>query len=501
MNTNAATLHARTRVLLGIAIAAGLSFSCGGGTTTAPTLPSSPAAAGELAAAQSTATATTTWSCFTGSSTGAFAPAGCGNGLSSAIRAITPSAVAGAPATPAALQFSVSGSTVTLNWTYIPGNNPDASSFVVEAGASSGLSNLASFDTGGRSTSLVVQQVPSGTYFVRVRSRNANGSSDASNEVILTVSGGGPAPCTFAPGAPTSLAATVNGSTVTLTWTPPGGGCAPTTYDIEAGSSPGGSDLARVHTGNPSTSFTATSVPGGTYYVRVSAGNGNSIGNPSNEITLVIAGGPSTSCAGTPCTFATPGSYTFTVPAGVTSLTVQAWGGGGGAGGGCGNTGTAASTGGAGGGGGGYSSTTVSVSAGQTFSLTVAGPGDSGSIATAGGASTFGTALVANGGGGGGTPGRRGSGCPNSSPGGSGGTASGGTTNISGGNGTAGTVNGVGGSGGNAGGPGGGAGGVGGPLPNGSGGNGAIPGGGAGGDCCGGDTGVAARGQVIIAWR
>ena len=83
---------------------------------------------------------------------------------------------------------------------------------------------------------------------------------------------------------------TVSGSTVTLSWTPPSGGCAPTTYGIEAGSSPGASNLANILTGNSSTSFTASSVPGGTYYVRVRAGNGNAIGGVSNEVTVIVSG-------------------------------------------------------------------------------------------------------------------------------------------------------------------------------------------------------------------
>lgn len=208
---------------------------------------------------------------------------------------------------------------------------------------------------------------------------------------------------------------------------------------------------------------------------------------------------PSSLCPSSPCTLSTPGTYTFTVPAQATTLMVQTWGGGGGAGGGCVNTqGGTNSTGGAGGGGGGYASGTLSVSAGQAFTVAVGTPGNSGETTTAGGASSFGTSFTANGGGGGGAN-KKGPGCPQAAPGGSGGTASGGTT-VSGGKGGAGTFNGPGGNGGTAGGPGGGAGGTGGAAGK-DGGNGSLPGGGAGGD--GGDknTGRAANGQVVIAWQ
>lgn len=87
-------------------------------------------------------------------------------------------------------------------------------------------------------------------------------------------------------------------------------------------------------------------------------------------------------------TFSTSG--TFTVPEGVTSITVQAWGGGGGG----------SSNSGGGGGGGAYATNTISVNAGDVYSLSV-GPG--GSPGNAGGNSTFGTNIVRAAGGSGST--------------------------------------------------------------------------------------------------
>ncbi|MES2773048.1 MAG: Ig-like domain-containing protein, partial [Bacteroidota bacterium] len=63
--------------------------------------------------------------------------------------------------------------------------------------------------------------------------------------------------------------------------------------------------------------------------------------------------------------YTNPGTYSFTVPAGVTSIIIQAWGGGGGAGG------SSASIGGGGGGGGAFSRSQLSVTPGQTYEVVI----------------------------------------------------------------------------------------------------------------------------------
>lgn len=107
-------------------------------------------------------------------------------------------------------------------------------------------------------------------------------------------------------------------------------------------------------------------------------------------------------------TYSAAGSYTFTVPAGVTSITVKAWGGGGG--GGYSNSGNGnKSAAGGGGGGGGYRTGTFNVIGGQTITIEV-GVGGNGASAdgqggSPGGNSTVtysGISIIANGGGGGG---------------------------------------------------------------------------------------------------
>lgn len=185
---------------------------------------------------------------------------------------------ADAPTAPANLAFTVSGSTVIFTWSApSPGN---ATSYVLEAGTASGQSNIVSFNTGSTATTLTVTAVPNGTFFVRVRARNADGASSASNEVIILI---GQGPCS-PPSAPTGLTSSSGGSTVALSWTAVAGA---TAYIIEAGSAPGAANLASFDTGSAATSFSAAA-PSGTYYIRVRARTTCGTSGTSNEVIVVV---------------------------------------------------------------------------------------------------------------------------------------------------------------------------------------------------------------------
>lgn len=86
------------------------------------------------------------------------------------------------PPPPSALAFTVVGQHVELTW-----RNPgDATHFMVEAGTIAGRSNLGIMHV-GNATAWSVDNVPSGTYYVRVRAGNDVGPSLPSNEVVVTV--------------------------------------------------------------------------------------------------------------------------------------------------------------------------------------------------------------------------------------------------------------------------------------------------------------------------
>ena len=212
--------------------------------------------------------------------------------------------------------------------------------------------------------------------------------------------------------------------------------------------------------------------------------------------------------AQSPFISSTPGTANWTVPYGVTSITVETWGAGGAGGG---STGNGA---GGGGGGGGYNTTTISgLTYGTIFSYTV-GAGSTGSTGAgvAGSSTSFNSGTIATGGNGGGagaasTYGAGGTGGTGSNTGGTGATATsggggggGGGSAGNGSNGGIGAVN-AGGTAGTAGSGTAGAAGGAGASGNANGTAGTIPGGGGGGGKSSGKSGgKGADGQVKITY-
>lgn len=172
------------------------------------------------------------------------------------------------------LEGAVDGDLVSLSWSPSPSpgvryavvasSRPAGADTVIDMGAALGLETAA----------------PPGRYFVRVRALTPCGAFADSLELELLVRQPG------APGAPTDLVATVNGSQVVFAWQPPSGGI--DAFVIEAGSGPGLADLARLRVG-PVTSHAVSSVPAGVYFVRVRAVNAAGEGLSSNEIRVVVS--------------------------------------------------------------------------------------------------------------------------------------------------------------------------------------------------------------------
>lgn len=88
------------------------------------------------------------------------------------------------PSAPAGLVVvSATGGTVVLSWTAATGS---PTTYIVEAGSSAGLANLANSEL-GLSTSLTATGVGNGTYYVRIRTKNSCGTSAPSNEVTFAM--------------------------------------------------------------------------------------------------------------------------------------------------------------------------------------------------------------------------------------------------------------------------------------------------------------------------
>jgi hypothetical protein len=216
--------------------------------------------------------------------------------------------IAAAPGPPQSLAAAVNGNTVTLTWT-APATGGVPASYVVEASLSPGGPSIAAFAL--VNTTLVVNSVPNGVYYARVRAVNTDGSSPPSNEVIVVVPGGGA--CSTPPDAPTNLTSSVFGQMVTLTWSAPAAGCPATGFAVQAGSAPGLSDLAVINVG-ATTTLSATAPPGN-YYVRVVALNGLGGSTPSNEILVTVTTAPPNLAgvwSGTSNYFNAPFTFTLT---------------------------------------------------------------------------------------------------------------------------------------------------------------------------------------------
>jgi hypothetical protein len=89
------------------------------------------------------------------------------------------------------------------------------------------------------------------------------------------------------PAAPLELTATVQNSSVELTWSAGVSNATTLRHVIEAGSGPGLADLAILNVG-PQTTVRVNGVPSGTYRVRVRAANVTGAGPASNEITVTV---------------------------------------------------------------------------------------------------------------------------------------------------------------------------------------------------------------------
>ncbi len=209
---------------------------------------------------------------------------GAGSSAPSGEAVVAVGAAALLPGPPAHFTVTTFRTSATLSWSPSSVGQP-ASSYIIDAGSAPGLGNLAQLVTTGPATTFVVPFVPPGTYFVRVRGRNALGVGAPSQDVSIAM--GPTGVCHALAGPPVLLTPVVVGNSVTLSWNASTTGGPAESYVIRAGSAPGLSDLAVLDTGSSGTSFAATA-PNGAYYVRVAGYNPCGLGPASNEVSFTL---------------------------------------------------------------------------------------------------------------------------------------------------------------------------------------------------------------------
>jgi hypothetical protein len=192
----------------------------------------------------------------------------CGSTSSNEAEAIVPSGC-NPPGAPSQLSSNVNGSVVSLNWSAVAG----ASGYVLEAGSTSGASDILRTVVGGTA---ITGTAPPGQYHVRARATNACGAGPASPERLVSVGS-----CT--PPAPAGpLTSSVSGNRVTLQWPPMAGA---TAYRIEVGSQSGASNLLVTLV---NTALVSASAPAGVYHIRVRGVGPCGAGEPTNEGTVHV---------------------------------------------------------------------------------------------------------------------------------------------------------------------------------------------------------------------
>ncbi|MEZ5290332.1 MAG: matrixin family metalloprotease [Vicinamibacterales bacterium] len=185
-------------------------------------------------------------------------------------------ALPGAPAT-----FTGSSNDMVVNLQWTPPAAGVVQGYRLVAGSAPGLGNLATVDLSAAVTSLQAT-APYGTYYLRAHATNVCGISPPSAEIVLNVQ-----PCTAPPAAPIGFAGSVNGSFVSLAWSPPATDPSPTSYVLSAGTAPGLSNITVYDTGSTATALGAPAPPG-TYYIRAASKNACGTSGPSNEVVLVV---------------------------------------------------------------------------------------------------------------------------------------------------------------------------------------------------------------------
>lgn len=182
---------------------------------------------------------------------------------------------------PRDLTVQYSGTEVYLSWRAPVRGAVD--SYIIRAGAVTGETTLANFDTGSSAT-VFHALAPEGVYYVRVHARHGAAITGPSNEVAFALV---PFGCNTSPRAPGTLSGVASADGISLAWGP---AINASSYVIEAGSATGLADIAVVGVGQALTLQTAA--PAQRYFIRARGANSCGRGPASNEIDLTVGGPP-----------------------------------------------------------------------------------------------------------------------------------------------------------------------------------------------------------------
>jgi hypothetical protein len=176
-----------------------------------------------------------------------------------------------APPAEVALQSTVTGSNVVLQWTPPTGFG---TSYTLHVGSAPGRSDVLVFNAGSGTS--ISGAGPAGAFFARVVASGPCGVAAATPDALVSIGGVAPPPLPLA-------TAQATGSTVAIDWTAVANAAR---YVVEAGSGPLLTDIASIDTTQPG--LAGNGVPPGTYSVRVKAFAANGLSSTSRELVIIV---------------------------------------------------------------------------------------------------------------------------------------------------------------------------------------------------------------------
>ena len=191
-----------------------------------------------------------------------------------------------APTAPGGLAAPVTGSTINLSWVAST-DDVGVVNYNVHRGTSAGFApSGANRIAQPTSTSYSDSGLAVGTYYYKVTAQDAAGNVSAvSNELSATVADA------TAPSAPSGLAATVAGSSVSLSWTAATDNVGVVRYNVHRGTTSGFTPGIGNRIAQPTgTTYTDTNVPPGGYFYKVTAEDAaGNVGPVSNTASATVA--------------------------------------------------------------------------------------------------------------------------------------------------------------------------------------------------------------------